>query len=1150
MVSTEEHYNERNPWDCEVFLLGAPSLDDLLDLAGDLLARADSPALAFPDFALDEFHRLTPGSVRLGIIARDFEDLKAKIEKALEKLSGGASRIRDVGGIYYTDTPLGFDENGHASRIGFVFPGEGSQYLGMLGDLADVLPEVAEILDHYEQLKETSPEQEKGILRFFRDPALLDSAERAEAESDLKRIDYALFTAFIADWIILSILKQLKIPHDTISGHSGGELLALLAAKVIDGSEEQFDGLIQGFHDLGKYAPEDRVESKLLALATSGEKAEAIIEEAHHQAGRNLDAYVAMKNCPHQTVIVGVKEDVEIVEGVTSRKGVVYQHLELDQPYHTPLFEPYMVSLREMFRPMTFQSPETPTYSCTTGELFPEDPEEIYHLTLTHWESPVQFVDLIENQYRDGVRCFVEVGPRSNLCSFIEDILRGRNDVLVVPANVQRASGISQINHLVAQLFVNHFFVDPAFLYEVRYPSREEAEEAAPEVIAPNGWTGEKNTWTSGETARDQVMMEHFRVMEEFLETQQVVMENYYSMCPTVNGSVSLPEIPLLEEPASMTEESPRLPMIDEVIELDPGHRIEARRSMVLEEDLFSAQHTVGGRALSQVVPDHYGLPVVPMTFSIEMMAETAQALFPELRVVAMSHIKLYKALDYEGGGLSFAQVNATVTGQDETSITLEAKLFHWSDDKGPNFDRPAAIATIEMESAYPMAPAADDFQLIDQRTCDISCERLYQNLFHGEEFQGVMELGRYGDDGIEGHMVTLPRPRLFASNPDPHFLYDPVLLDVSLHPMCAWHLDQEDQSGRILLPIGVDRISFYGPRPEPGTRFDSRATISRETSRQYTHEVDIVDENERVWCRMQGCHYWRFYLPFRQFNFHGPKNVYMLSEEWDIFDRKPTSLPVPESNDRIRFLDIPDDLRNPTMQPIGAKVTLSETELAEFQSLDLDDDERTTWLFERVTGKEAIRSLWHEEKGERLFTADVEISTGESGHLVTGLRKRETPADMPGISLAHSGTRMIAMASDRRHVGIEVEDINAAGELDSDTHFSPEEQAFLSRLENDRDDWATRFLAAKRAIRKCLAPNRFAGAMDIEMIQVEMESGTVVARLADSWLEAFPEFTGRGILVRTTREENLAIASTGCESIDLNSTSNATYHAELKSNC
>ena len=174
-----------------------------------------------------------------------------------------------------------------------------------------------------------------------------------------------------------------------------------------------------------------------------------------------------MDNCPHQCVAVGPTPQVAAVERALTEKGVISERLPFKRPYHTPLFEPYMGAFRELFADVPFEPPHTPVYCCSTGELFPADPDAIRQLTVNHWVTPVEFTRMIETMHADGVRLFVECGPRGNLSAFVEDILRGK-PFAAIPANVPRKSGPTQVNHMVAQLVAHGVDLNLRYLYEGR----------------------------------------------------------------------------------------------------------------------------------------------------------------------------------------------------------------------------------------------------------------------------------------------------------------------------------------------------------------------------------------------------------------------------------------------------------------------------------------------------------------------------------------------------------------------------------------------------------------------------------------------------------------------------------------------------------
>ncbi len=106
-------------------------------------------------------------------------------------------------------------------------------------------------------------------------------------------------------------------------------------------------------------------------------------------------------------------------------EGLMYEQLPYDRAVHTPLFAPFAEDLRATFARLPVAPPKVPMWSCTTAAPYPQDPEEMRELLVEHWTRPVRFRETIEALYDDGVRVFVEAGPRGNMTSFIEDILRG-----------------------------------------------------------------------------------------------------------------------------------------------------------------------------------------------------------------------------------------------------------------------------------------------------------------------------------------------------------------------------------------------------------------------------------------------------------------------------------------------------------------------------------------------------------------------------------------------------------------------------------------------------------------------------------------------------------------------------------------------------
>ncbi len=139
------------------------------------------------------------------------------------------------------------------------------------------------------------------------------------------------------------------------------------------------------------------------------------------------------------------------------------QELPYDRAVHTPLFAPFAEDLRATFARIPVRSAETPLWSCTTAAPYPQDPAAIRELLVEHWTRPVRFRETIEALHDDGARVFLEVGPRGNMTSFMQDILRGR-PACAAAADLPRRSGTAQLNHVVGMLCVHDVELDFDYL--------------------------------------------------------------------------------------------------------------------------------------------------------------------------------------------------------------------------------------------------------------------------------------------------------------------------------------------------------------------------------------------------------------------------------------------------------------------------------------------------------------------------------------------------------------------------------------------------------------------------------------------------------------------------------------------------------------
>jgi len=229
--------------------------------------------------------------------------------------------LRDVQGIYFTDEP-----KPPGAKLAFVFPGEGSQYLGMLADLCMQFPEVREHFDAVDRIFKDHARNFVPSDFIFPRPVFSEQARR-EAEERLWQMEGAFEAVLTADWALYGLLRRLSVSPDAILGHSTGEYAAMRAAGMMKlDSESDVADFARQLNDFYRRpgASEKVVGASLVAVGAGV----AAVTEVLASSGAALE--IAMDNCPHQTVVVGSETEVEKFLGPAKERGWFYERLAFD----------------------------------------------------------------------------------------------------------------------------------------------------------------------------------------------------------------------------------------------------------------------------------------------------------------------------------------------------------------------------------------------------------------------------------------------------------------------------------------------------------------------------------------------------------------------------------------------------------------------------------------------------------------------------------------------------------------------------------------------------------------------------------------------------------------------------------------------------
>lgn len=285
-------------------------------------------------------------------------------------------------------------------KIGFVFSGQGAQYLGMGKEFYETSPIFKDYIDRASELLAIDM---PNIM--FNDEEILNLTE---------------FTQPIILTMSLAISEMIKtnlgIKPEIVSGLSLGEYSALVESGALD-----FQTAVSLVRQRGKFMQEAVPKNVGAMTAVMGLDRE-IVKNVCLEASEISGVYPANFNMPGQIVIGGYKQGVSIAEELLKERGAKRLiPLTVSGPFHTPLLEPAAQQLNSLLETMTFQDMLIPVVTNVSGEVI-KSPTDIKETLTQQVMSPVYFEDCIKKMIELKVDMIIEIGPGRTLCSFIKKI--------------------------------------------------------------------------------------------------------------------------------------------------------------------------------------------------------------------------------------------------------------------------------------------------------------------------------------------------------------------------------------------------------------------------------------------------------------------------------------------------------------------------------------------------------------------------------------------------------------------------------------------------------------------------------------------------------------------------------------------------------
>ncbi|MGB1679055.1 MAG: beta-ketoacyl synthase N-terminal-like domain-containing protein [Poseidonia sp.] len=373
-------------------------------------------------------------AVRLAVVATSWAEFSKRQTLAAQALADKDKwGFLQAQGVLVTDQPALPSE----AKAVHMYPGQGSQYVGMTADLVQRFTAPAEV---WAQADETMIDVLDGeTLSSFVLRSSLTAEELKEAEHKLKQTEYTQPAMLTADLAIERTLQSFGHQPDMVAGHSLGEYAALMSSGILD-----MDGALRAAAARGTEMGAVEIDDKgLMASVTAPyEEVEAILDAT--------DGYViaANKNSPKMTVIAGETAPVRAAMAAFEAKGFNCVELATSHAFHSRIVAPANEPLRRFLEGLEIRWPSVPITANVDGMFYPMKGEDsktdILVKLAPQMASSVEWTKQIETMYEAGGRLFVEVGPKRALTMFAMQILEGRPHVPVM-TNHPKQGGVASL---------------------------------------------------------------------------------------------------------------------------------------------------------------------------------------------------------------------------------------------------------------------------------------------------------------------------------------------------------------------------------------------------------------------------------------------------------------------------------------------------------------------------------------------------------------------------------------------------------------------------------------------------------------------------------------------------------------------------------
>ncbi|WP_460688063.1 beta-ketoacyl synthase N-terminal-like domain-containing protein, partial [Mycobacterium bourgelatii] len=421
-------------WDSELIVLGANSAVALADQAARLSASlVDSPDMLSYIARQSQTAYDASQPHRLAVVADSVSNLQSMLGEAAAKLETPhlAASFSSPRGYFYSARQSG--------PVALLFPGQGSQYLGMGADIPQLFEPA---LSPWERARAQLLNADRDLHQVVWPKAAFTDGDRAQQIAELTKTEWAQPGIGAHSLSLLSVLRALGITPIAVGGHSFGEISAVCAAGVFD--EEMALQIARARGALMAQAAANS-DGAMCAVAAPAEQVRKLIEHW------GLSVVIANHNAPNQVVLSGDRAAVDAATQRLREVGLNPRQLDVATAFHSSIVSSAAAPFAAFLAGIPFGTPQVPVYANATAQPYTGDAQEMRTTLANQIAQPVRFFEQIQAMWQAGARTFVEVGPGSVLTGLVGMCLPDQEHA-AVSLDVKGRNGIRSLWIGLAQL--------------------------------------------------------------------------------------------------------------------------------------------------------------------------------------------------------------------------------------------------------------------------------------------------------------------------------------------------------------------------------------------------------------------------------------------------------------------------------------------------------------------------------------------------------------------------------------------------------------------------------------------------------------------------------------------------------------------------